>query len=43
MSWEPRRPAVAVKAIQPKTLIQPVIQLRMGTHDFQLITATQWY
>lgn len=43
INWLPSRPAVAVRAIQPKTLIQAVIQLRIGIHRFHEMTATQWY
>ena len=41
--WEPSRPPVAVKAIQPAVLIQPVTQLVMATYLRGETIAAQWY
>lgn len=40
---DPSNPPLATRAIQPETLIQPVIHESRGTYRFQDITATQWY
>ena len=38
MSWLPKRPPEATRAIHPETLIQPVIHERSGRHFGQAIT-----
>lgn len=43
ISWDARSPPEVVRAIQPDTLIHPVIHDASGTQRFGVITATQWY
>lgn len=43
ISCEASSPPEQTSAIHPATLIQPVIQLKIGTHGFHAMTATQWY
>jgi hypothetical protein len=43
MSCDASSPPEVVRAIQPDTLIHPVIQDARGTQRFGVMTATQWY